>query len=127
VRNSSELDECMSEVLRHHSVAHWTAVLDRHDVANDPVQTPGQVLADPQVAALGQLEKVELAGPHSALLPRLPIGLSATPPRIQGPPPETGEHTDSILSEAGYSATEIGEFLRTGVCGVAKGEAECKF
>ncbi|PWU02040.1 MAG: CoA transferase, partial [Terriglobia bacterium] len=86
VRHTPELDRCISEVLITHPVSHWTALLDRHDVACDPVQTPDQVMADPQVAALGQLESIDLAGQESALLPRLPLGFSLTPAAIQGPP-----------------------------------------
>src|SRR5579863_8208869 len=55
VRNDDELEKLISEVLRAHPVSHWSAVLDRHDVANDPIQNPEQVLADRQVAALEQL------------------------------------------------------------------------
>lgn len=37
----------ISEVLQTHPISHWTEALDRHDVANDPVQTAEQVIADP--------------------------------------------------------------------------------
>ncbi|HLK51757.1 MAG TPA: CoA transferase [Bryobacteraceae bacterium] len=119
VRNTDELDRSISEVLASHPVSHWTALLNRYDVANDPVQTPGQVLTDPQVAALGQLELVELIGQQNALLPRLPVRLSATPPSIQGPPPEMGRHTRAILREAGYPDAEIDALVQSGVCQTA--------
>ena len=109
VRNTVELDECITEILRPHPVSHWTAVFDRFDVANDPVQNPGEVMEDRQVAALELLAQVELAGHEPALLPRLPIGLSLNPPAVQGPPPEVGEHTRAILREAGFSDAEIEE------------------
>ena len=116
VRHAPELDRCISEVLITHPVSHWSAVLDRHDVANDPVQAPDEVMADRQVDALGQLEEIELEGQPSALLPRLPIGLSATPAAIQGPPPGLGQHTTAILREAGFADREIEELLRDGIC-----------
>jgi crotonobetainyl-CoA:carnitine CoA-transferase CaiB-like acyl-CoA transferase len=117
VRNADALERHISEVLRAHPVSHWSAVLDRHDVANDPVQNPEQVIADRQVAALGQLAEIALGGEASpALLPRLPIGLSKTPPAIQGPPPSVGEHTRDILREAGFEPAEIEELLRSGIC-----------
>ncbi|HEY7388501.1 MAG TPA: hypothetical protein VH640_08330, partial [Bryobacteraceae bacterium] len=71
---------------------------------------PEQVMADRQVAALGQLEKVCLDG-KGALVPRLPLGFSLTPAAIQGPPPKVGEHSRAILHEAGYSEEEIRELL----------------
>jgi crotonobetainyl-CoA:carnitine CoA-transferase CaiB-like acyl-CoA transferase len=109
VRNTVELDERITEVLRAHPVSHWTAVLDQFDVANDPLQNPEEVMEDRQVAALELLAQVELAGHEPALLPRLPIGLSRNPPAVQGPPPEVGEHTRAILREAGFSDAEIEE------------------
>ncbi len=116
VRNTPELDRCLAGVLTQRPVSHWTALLDQHDVACDPVQTPDQVLADPQMAALGQLEPVALAGQDSALLPRVPVGFSRTPAAIQGPPPAVGQHTRTILQEAGYADCEIDEFVSSGVC-----------
>jgi crotonobetainyl-CoA:carnitine CoA-transferase CaiB-like acyl-CoA transferase len=116
VRNTPELDRCISEVLVAHPVSHWAALLDRHDVACDPVQMPDQVMADPQVAAVGQLEAIDLAGQGSALLPQLPVAFSLTPAAIQGPPPAVGQHTREILREAGYANSQIEDLLRSGVC-----------
>jgi crotonobetainyl-CoA:carnitine CoA-transferase CaiB-like acyl-CoA transferase len=116
VRHTPELDACITEVLHSRPVEHWSGMLDRHDVANDAVQNPEQVLNDRQVAALDQLAAVPLADGEPALLPRLPIDLSLNPPSIQGPPPAVGEHTTAILREAGCNETEIQELLRSGIC-----------
>ena len=119
VRNIVDLESCMSAVLQSRPISHWTAVLDQHDVACDPVQTPDRVLTDPQVAALGQLAETPIPGQPSALLPRLPVGFSLTPAAIQGPPPAIGQHTRAILREAGYGDGEIEDLLRSGVCEAA--------
>lgn len=114
VRHTAELDRCLSEILSQRPVSYWTKILDQHDIANDPVQTPEQVMADRQVEALGELEEVNLPGHAPVLLPRLPVRLSSTPPAIQGPPPEIGAHAESILREAGYQSAEIHELLGGG-------------
>lgn len=117
VRNADALESLISKALQAHPVSHWSAVLDQHDVANDPVQNPEQVLADRQVTALGQLAEVALNGEERpALLPRLPVGLSMTPAAIQGSPPRVGEHTRNILREAGYELDEIEDLFRSGAC-----------
>jgi succinate--hydroxymethylglutarate CoA-transferase len=119
VRNTAELDRCISEVLGEYGVAWWADVLDKHDVAFDPVQTPEQVMSDPQLAALRQLEDIEIPGAEPARVPRLPLELSGTPVIIQGRPPMLGEHTRAILREASFSDADIEELLRHGVCEVA--------
>ena len=119
VRNTPELDACISGVLAAHPVSHWAEALGQHDLACDPVQTAEQVMVDPQVAALGQLEEIELAGQGRALLPRLPLDFSVTPAAIQGPPPEVGQHTRAILREAGYGDGDIEDMLRGGICEAA--------
>jgi crotonobetainyl-CoA:carnitine CoA-transferase CaiB-like acyl-CoA transferase len=124
VANTPQLDQLITGVLRSQTVQHWARVLDQHDVANDPVQDAEQVLHDPQIAALGQIAPVELAGEEPALLARLPIGLSGNPPEMQGPPPQVGEHTRAILRESGFTGSEIDELLQAGICG--EGATECK-
>jgi crotonobetainyl-CoA:carnitine CoA-transferase CaiB-like acyl-CoA transferase len=114
VANVDELESLIGGVLRTQPTAHWVALLDEHEIANDPIQSPGQVLDDPQAAALGLFTNIDLAGEQPMVLPRLPIGLSLTPPEPQGPPPRVGEHSRSILHEAGYSDAEIEELIRIG-------------
>lgn len=117
VSNCEALEQRINAVLRTKPVAYWSEVLDRHDVANDPVQNAGQVMQDRQVHALGLLEEVALEGAAPALVPRLPIGLSHNQPAIQGPPPRLGEHTREILREAGYIDAEIEDLFDNDVCG----------
>jgi crotonobetainyl-CoA:carnitine CoA-transferase CaiB-like acyl-CoA transferase len=119
VQNTAELDQCISEVLGRHGVAWWADVLDQHDIAFDPVQTADQVMFDPQLAALHQLEDLEIPGAESVRVPKLPLDLSETPTVIRGRPPMLGEHTREILREASFTDAEIEELLRQGVCGAA--------
>jgi crotonobetainyl-CoA:carnitine CoA-transferase CaiB-like acyl-CoA transferase len=116
VANVGELEGLIAEVLRTQPTSHWVALFDEHDIANDPIQTPGQVLNDPQAAALGLFAEIGLTGEQPIVLPRLPIGLSLTPPAPQGPPPSIGQHGRVILEDAGYSDAEIEELFRAGVC-----------
>src|SRR5580692_9247733 len=119
VGNVDELENLIAGVLRTQPTLHWVALFDENDIANDPIQSPGQVLQDPQAAALGLFSQINLTGEQPIVLPRLPIGLSLTPPAFQGPPPGAGENGRAILHEAGYSDAEVDELIRSGVCGIA--------
>jgi len=116
VRNTPELDRCISEVLGRHGAGWWAEIFDKYDLAFDPVQTPDQVMADRQLAALHQLQEIPMPGVESALAPMLPLDFSVTPAAIQGAPPMVGEHTRAILREAAFPDNEIDELLRQGIC-----------
>jgi crotonobetainyl-CoA:carnitine CoA-transferase CaiB-like acyl-CoA transferase len=115
VRNREILEAELAGLMREKPSAEWLRVFTENDVPSDAVQNAEQVMHDPQIAALGQLAAIALAGQEPAEVPRLPIGLSLTPPSPAGPPPALGEHTRIILSEAGYTAIEIAELIRSKV------------
>jgi crotonobetainyl-CoA:carnitine CoA-transferase CaiB-like acyl-CoA transferase len=118
VRNRADLEGPIADLACTKPSAHWLALFKQHDVPADAVQNAQQVIDDQQVAALDQLAEVMLEGHGPAKIPRLPIGLSATPPSITSPPPKLGEHGRAILREAGYSDAEIDELVQSRACAV---------
>lgn len=116
VRNRTDIEGPIADVIRNEPSTHWLELFNRHDVPADAVQNAERVIGDPQLAALDQLAEVILDGQGPAKVPRLPVSLSLTPPSIAGPPPKLGEHARAILAEAGYSGSEIEDLLRAGAC-----------
>ena len=111
-QNRLELDALIAAKLLTKPTAHWTGVFDQFAVPVSAVQTAGDVLNDPQVEAIGQLQQINLPGTEEgARIPRLPVSLSENPPRIGGPPPRLGEHGYEILKAAGYHDDEIDSLL----------------
>lgn len=88
--------------------------LDEVDLVWAPVQTPAEVVADPQVAAAGAFVDVEdgEGGVYRSLAApaRFP-GADATQ---LGPYPSLGQHTAEVLAELGYSEAEVAAMRASG-------------
>jgi crotonobetainyl-CoA:carnitine CoA-transferase CaiB-like acyl-CoA transferase len=87
------------------------------EIAWSVVQTPAEVLSDPQV----QANEYVLPNPSKPgeLLVSGPIQFDRAPPRPPWGSPRQGEHTEAILREVGLDDTAVKELLEAGV--VAQG------
>ncbi|MBR0667219.1 CoA transferase [Roseomonas hellenica] len=97
----------LSAVTRQRPVAEWVARLNAAGVACGPINAIDQVFADPQVQATRIAKRV--AHPRLGEIGLLgsPLVLSRSEARIDAAAPEKGEHTDSLLREAGYADAAI--------------------
>lgn len=94
----------------------WVAALDAAKVLCSPVLDVAQVLAHPQVAALGMVQEIPDGRGGTLKLCNVPLEMSATPPKPGGRPPDLGEHTDVVLTEVlDISADEIAVLRAEGV------------
>lgn len=80
----------VGEIFKQRTRAEWTRYSEQTDCCLEPLLEVGEALAHPRVTAR------DLA-------------------REEGAVPRLGEHTREILQGAGYSASELDEFLRLGV------------
>ena len=77
-----------------------------------------QVFDDPQVRHREMAVEVDHPTAGRVRLPGIPVKFGSTPARVQGPPPNLGEHTDEVLREAlGFSPTAIAELRASGALG----------
>ena len=108
----AELTTLLESVFREATVAEWMARLEARDVLCVPVNDYADLPADAAVRATGMLieEQHPRAGRIRTLAP--PIRFSATPGGIRTPSPALGEHTDSVLREAGVAPAELAELRR---------------
>ncbi|RUZ29301.1 CoA transferase [Mesorhizobium sp. M7A.F.Ca.US.007.01.2.1] len=99
VANRVKLRERMVEALKVFDRDPLLAKLEAASVPASPINTIGQMFADPQTIARGM--RLDLDDGHGNLLPsvRAPMVMSGTPLVYERPSPRLGEHTQEILAE----------------------------
>ena len=101
--------------LRRSPVAHWLEQFARLGIPAAPMRLREEMLDDPQVLANGFLTRLEhsLLGGHTVVSP--PVRFSVTPLRTGPASPRLGEHTRTLLTEAGLESAAIESLLARGV------------
>jgi len=99
VANHPRLREKMIEALAHFERTPLLAKFDAAGVPAAPINTIGEMFADPQTIARGM--RMDLDDGHGNRVPsvRSPMVMSATPLVYDRPSPRLGEHTAEILAE----------------------------
>jgi crotonobetainyl-CoA:carnitine CoA-transferase CaiB-like acyl-CoA transferase len=115
MRNMAELNRLLDEHFSRRPTAQWLQELEAADVFCAPVYDYAQVAQEPQVQDNGYIVPFQHPRLGEIRLVNCPLRLSATPPAIQGPEPELGEHTEQVLADCGLSAEEIEALRQAGV------------
>ncbi|TIN77258.1 CaiB/BaiF CoA-transferase family protein [Mesorhizobium sp.] len=99
VANRTTLREHIIEALKTFDRDPLLARLEAAGVPASPINTIGEMFADPQTIARGM--RLDLDDGHGNLLPsvRAPMVMSGTPLFYERPSPRLGEHTEEILAE----------------------------
>ncbi len=99
VANRTRLREHIVATLASLECEALLAKLETAAVPASPINTIGQMFADPQTIARGM--RLDLDDGHGNRLPsvRAPMVMSGTPLVYERPSPRLGEHTDEILAE----------------------------
>lgn len=102
------LSELMSAWCATQTKAECLETLERARVPGGPVNSPRQALNDAVVQASGAFNWVSYPGAKKQIpIVATPISMSRTPPDSARRPPTSGEHTDDILLDLGYSHDRI--------------------
>ena len=115
VRHRDTLVPLLAALLKQRCKTDWLVALEAAKVPCGAINNLEEVFADPHV--LERHMVVDMPHPlvDSIRLVASPINLSATPVQYLRAPPMLGQHTDEVLSAAGWSAARIAVLRKNGV------------
>jgi crotonobetainyl-CoA:carnitine CoA-transferase CaiB-like acyl-CoA transferase len=92
VVNRDALVAILADIFKTETRGHWASLFDAAGIPNGPINSMDQVVADPQTAALGQIQR------QGALsLVGLPLSFDGTRPNFNKRAPALGEDNTAIL------------------------------
>jgi crotonobetainyl-CoA:carnitine CoA-transferase CaiB-like acyl-CoA transferase len=112
-KHTAELVSVLDEIFGRSDLATWKQVLKSTLGVSEPIQTPEELHADPQVIANRLIQDV----PY----PDGDLHLVASPVQFNGlagdvaRAPDYNEHTDAVLAEAGLDDAAVADLRREGV------------
>jgi len=106
-QNSEKLIQIIDQVLANKDRDQWIRRFKENGCICGLVQTPAQVVTDPQ--ALANDFFVEIDHPISGRLNivNTPVKFCQNPAHTKSPAPQVGQHTEEILLELGYNWDDI--------------------
>jgi crotonobetainyl-CoA:carnitine CoA-transferase CaiB-like acyl-CoA transferase len=107
IANFVALTEELSKPFRLKTRAEWMTLLDTADVPFAPVNDFAEVMADPQIRQLGTFARYEHPVRGTVDVIRPPLLLDGCRPVEGKAPPTLGEHTDEVLTAAGFGRDEV--------------------
>ncbi|MDB5471664.1 MAG: hypothetical protein JWR84_3224 [Caulobacter sp.] len=104
-----ELTQKLAGVLKTKTQAEWCAIMDATDICFAPILDLDEAPKHPHNVARETFVTVE-----GVVQPAPAPRFSATPGKIQGPPPKIGSHNEAALSDWGFSTDAIKQLQDSG-------------
>jgi formyl-CoA transferase len=123
VENMRQLTEILDKIFCSQPMAHWYEVFNGVHATFGAVRGPQEVVNDPQLRSNDIVVPLEGAGSKLSSTISSPIqvhGVAKVPARRA---PDLGEHTEEVLNQLGFSASEIEGLRASGATAKAKGRA----
>ena len=112
--NSAQLTAILDEVFSSQPMAHWHEVFDHAHIPFGVVQTPSEVIKDPQLWENDIIVPLEGAEGNLKNTINSPIqvhGVNKVPAKRA---PELGEHNEEVLKQLGFDAKQIDSLRASG-------------
>ena len=116
IKQRAEIDALISQWTQAQDAEVLFQSLQAVGIAAMPLRTVQGRFHDTHLQARGTHSEIDHPGTGVQKMHNIPWHLSATPPRIQGPAPQVGEHNAYVLGEIlGLSATQQKQLETDGV------------
>jgi crotonobetainyl-CoA:carnitine CoA-transferase CaiB-like acyl-CoA transferase len=104
--------QALTELMRKRTAAEWEEFLQERHVPASRVCSMGEALTDPQLGSRGLLHRHDGAPgiPGAFTVPVTAFKFGHGGPRVDRPPPLFGQHNEEVLTELGYSPSDIAGF-----------------
>jgi crotonobetainyl-CoA:carnitine CoA-transferase CaiB-like acyl-CoA transferase len=116
-RNGEDLIAMLDEAFAQKTLDEWKPLLDEANLIWSPVQTFEQSFEDPQMHEAGVFVDMPKTDGTSYKNIASPIRFATESTDPKGPLPEVGEHTMSVLKDAGFDEATCQSFLDAKVIG----------
>jgi crotonobetainyl-CoA:carnitine CoA-transferase CaiB-like acyl-CoA transferase len=103
------LRQLVAEIVAEHTIGYLSEALDRVGIPFSPVRRPSDLFDDPQLNAHGRMLETRIVGGNVVKLPSLPFTIDGEAPKLRRQPPLSGEQTDEVMAQFGYSAEQIAQ------------------
>jgi alpha-methylacyl-CoA racemase len=125
----SEAHRAVSEIFGGRTREQWRQFASEHDCCLEPVLDLDEALSSELVAHRQMVVELDQPGAEQPVrLLGAPVKLSRTPADpTRAPGPGLGDHTDEVLTDAGYSPQEIAALHESGAVAAAASQAEGSF
>jgi crotonobetainyl-CoA:carnitine CoA-transferase CaiB-like acyl-CoA transferase len=107
VKHRATLEPALAEAIACHDRAGLLKLLEDAGVPATPVNTVDQMLTDEQTQSRRVIRRARHPKLGEIPVVGMPVGFSQFEPGIRRHAPVRGEHTDEVLAECGYTASEI--------------------
>jgi len=114
-KNARELVGILDQKFATRTRDEWARILEKEGCIFTPIQTLLEVTRDPQALANNYFIDVPHPAWGKTRMTGFPWDFSETPASWRREAPSFGQHTDEILTEAGYGRDDIAELRKEGV------------
>ena len=109
IKNAPELISILDDKFQQKSRDEWMKIFTEVGLMFAPIQKLTDVIRDPQALANNYIVDFEHPQFGNVLIPGYPASFSASMAGMSRAAPQLGEHTDEVMTQLGFSDSDIAE------------------